>query len=347
MGTRISILYLAIALSCSYCHPRSKHPENHSFYYWKSNFSLTATDRSYLNALQVNRLYVRFFDVTWDAERAKATPTAPINFTDTSYLRYSIVPVIFITNDVLAQLDTTQVAPLAEHIAKLVTQLQQNSRLKPPDELQLDADWSSRTKDRYFSLLTGIRQWLDKNGEASCKLSATIRLYQCKYRDQAGIPPVQKGLLMCYNMGDLKKTKTHNSILETTELEKYTRDLNSYPLPLDVAFPIFNWKVYFHDAHYAGLIESLPTQTLNNATVEKTDNLYTFKKDTNLNGYQFEPGDQLRDEQSNSEALQATSKIIARKLKAKPENILLFHLDSANLTNYTPDELENIFDHFN
>lgn len=341
---KTGILCLAIALSC---HPLSKHPENRSFYYWKSSFSLTGTDRNYLNALHVNHLYVRFFDVTWDAEHGHATPTAPVRFDDSSYRSFGIVPVVFIANDVLARTDTTGIGPLAGHVATLVMQLCEDARLSKPEELQLDCDWTAGTKNRYFTLLTDIRRWLDQHGQAACKLSATIRLYQCKYRGSAGVPPVARGLLMCYNMGDLKKSKTHNSILETTELEKYTGDLSSYPLPLDVALPIFSWKVYYHEGRYAGLIESLPTPLLDNSAVTKTGNLYTFGKDTSLNGYQFETGDQLRDEPSEYDALQATSKIIARKLKSPPDNILFFHLDSANLVNYTTDELENIFANFN
>ena len=341
---KTGILCLAIAISC---HPLSKHPENRSFYYWKSSFSLTATDRYYLNVLHVNRLYVRFFDVTWDAERGHAVPTAPIRFTESSYHRYGIVPVVFIANDVLAQLDSTGIDPLAGHIATLVMQVQEEARLSKSEELQLDCDWTSGTKDRYFTLLTDIRRWLDQHGQTACKLSATIRLYQCKYRAVTGVPPVARGLLMCYNMGDLKKNKTHNSILETAELVKYTGDLSSYPLPMDVALPIFSWKVYFHEGRYAGLVESLPTPLLNNSAVNRTGNLYTFVKDTTLNGYQFQTGDQLRDEPSDYDALEATSKIIARKLKSPPDNMLLFHLDSANLANYTPNELENIFANFN
>ena len=67
-------------------------------------------------------------------------------------------------------------------------------------------------------------------------LSATIRLHQLKFIGESGIPPVDKGLLMCYNMGDLHRLRISNSILETAELKKYIKQLSVYPLKLDVAF---------------------------------------------------------------------------------------------------------------
>ena len=296
-----------------------------------------------MKALNVTQLYMRFFDVTWDDRQAKAVPTAPIRFADSPTT--TIVPVVFITNEVLTKLDTQAIQPLAANIANLVTQIKNRNHLKPTPELQLDCDWTAGTKDKYFNLLKSIRQWLNTHDQSPVKLSATIRLYQCKYRDKTGVPPVEKGLLMCYNMGDLKNQGAHNSILETAELAKYIGRLSTYPLPHDVALPIFNWKVYFHDGRYAGLIESLPTSELTKA--KKTDNLYTITKDTNLQGYQFQAGDQLRDEQSEYKNLLSTAQLIEKNLKQTPATVILFHLDSTNLSNYTPHELENLYAHFN
>jgi hypothetical protein len=339
---------VAVLLFLTCCRPRSKDasPINRSFYYWKSIFSLTERERQSLRALGVEQLYVRFFDVTWDERRGQATPAAAIRFNDSSYLNYTIVPVVFISNEVFTRLDATGVDSLAGNITRLVAQLRVDNRLAQPRELQLDCDWTAATRDRYFGLLKNIRQRLNTQGQQTCQLSATIRLYQCKYPAVTGVPPVDKGLLMCYNMGNLKSNMARNSILETTELEKYTSHLSSYPLPLNVALPVFDWKVYFHEGRYAGLVESLPTACLSNRAVMKSGNLYTFKRDTSLKGYHFEKGDQLRDEHSDYNTLQAAAHVVARQLKSPPCTVLLFHLDPTNLANYTTDELENLFTDF-
>src|ERR1019366_1414323 len=123
-------------------------------------------------------------------------------------------------------------------------------------------DWTAATRATYFQLLKVARSRLNEAGFASAKISATIRLFQCKYMAKTGVPPVDKGLLMCYNMGNLTHPGTGNSILETTELKKYIASVTTYPLPLDVALPIFDWKVLFHEGSYAGLVKDLPDSLL-------------------------------------------------------------------------------------
>lgn len=314
---------------------------------WKSVFVLGAKERAKLSALRVNRMYVRFFDVTRDGQNGRALPTVPIRFKDTSYLGYSIIPVVFISNDVFAGPDSTELSVLAANIAGLVEHLRIDNRLPQPEELQLDCDWTATTWDRYFALLINTRRWLDGHGEKSCQLSATIRLYQAKYSEMTGVPPVARGLLMCYNMGDRKNIRTQNSILETAELQKYAGHLSSYPLPLDVALPIFDWKVLFHGGRYSGLVESLPTANLLNSAVIRTANQYVFRRDTVLNGYSFKAGDLLRDEQSDYHTQVTAADIVSRRLKTAPSDVILFHLDSTNLSNYTTDELANLYSHFN
>src|ERR1700722_3287425 len=117
---KTGVLCLVISLSC--CHPRLKQPPpERSFYYWKSVYSPTTNEKGYLRALNIKKLYVRFFDVTWDLEGNKAMPTAPVQFKDSSCRRFAIIPVVFISNQVLARLDTSAVGPLAAHIMGLVT----------------------------------------------------------------------------------------------------------------------------------------------------------------------------------------------------------------------------------
>lgn len=159
-------------------------------------------------------------------------PEAQIRIIDSSYLqsnKINIIPTVFITNECIQKLDTAQVISLAGKIVSLVKNIQINFlNNQKINEVQIDCDWSSSTKEKYFSLLTYIKKIGFPN------LSATIRLHQVKFSATTGIPPVAKSLLMCYNMGNLKDPATKNSIIETAELKKYTSNLGAYPLPLDV-----------------------------------------------------------------------------------------------------------------
>ena len=135
----------------SHCRPVAKQPVNRSFYYWKSVFALSADERNQLSALKVTRMYVRFFDVTWDRQTGMAVPTAAIRFKDTFYPGYNIIPVVFISNEVFARLNSPGIAVLAASTAALVRQLGDDNHLPQPDEFQLDCDYS-RDQSQIFLL---------------------------------------------------------------------------------------------------------------------------------------------------------------------------------------------------
>ncbi|WP_315818323.1 hypothetical protein [Paraflavitalea speifideaquila] len=259
------------------------------FYYWKSAMGLTASEKKALDTLQVQKLYIKFFDIVWDPIGQRPLPVAKIQLNDsiTTWLtnrRVEIVPTVFITNECMLQIDSNQVPGLAASLHEL---MRGTANLLPPStaipEIQIDCDWTATSKNNYFSLLTQL-QTLPFFQQK--QLSATIRLYQCKYKQKTGVPPVHRGLLMCYNMGNLKNPHTHNSILEAAELEKYIGNLQEYPLPLDLALPLFDWKVLYRDGIYKGLIQGLPDSLLQqNGISRKTSNTFTIYRDTLLNGY--------------------------------------------------------------
>ena len=141
--------------------------------------------------------------------------------------------------------DVAGIDELAGKICKLLASIYQNN-LNKPYEIQFDCDWTETTKEKYFHLLKLARARLNQFGFSTAKISATIRLYQCKYLFKTGVPPVDKGMLMCYNMGNLKNPGTKNFILESYELRKYISSLNTYPLQLDVAVSdLFTGKFCF------------------------------------------------------------------------------------------------------
>ena len=148
---------------------------------------------------------------------------------------------------------------------------------------------------------------------------------------------------MCYNMGNLKDPATKNSILETTELKKYIGNLSSYPLPLDIALPLFDWKVLYRNNFYKGLIQNLPDEAFSKSFSKKNDNNYQVLKDTLLQGYDLRKGDIIRNEQSDISEILAASKLINNQLKNTRLRVSLYHLDSLILSKYTNHELESIY----
>ena len=204
--------------------------------------------------------------------------------------------------------------------------------------MQIDCDWTKNTKDKYFNFLKEIttQPFLQNK-----KLSTTIRLHQLKFRSEAGIPPVSKGLLMCYNMGNLKNPDIANSIIDNTELAKYISNARTYPLPLDIALPLFDWFVWFHKNEYKGLVHNYVLEG-----IKKTKEKIIFNKDTIINGILFRKGDWLRHEESKMDVLKKAAKEIRNKISFEKQTIILYHLDAQILKKYTNHELENLYNSF-
>lgn len=306
-----------------------------SFYYWKTVFRLSPTEKETLQQLTIRQLYVKFFDVTWSREKSRPQPVAKSIFQQPPPEGMQLAPVVFITQEPLQKATTGQLDTLAANIGRLLASMAANNALALTNEVQLDCDWTARTKDAYFHLLKRLRQEPFFRNKT---ISATIRLHQLKFISQNGVPPVNKGLLMCYNMGNLRHPQTKNSIIEEAELVKYIRNLDSYPLPLDVALPIFDWYILFEGNQYKGLVRDFsPPQNSS-----QTDQLI-FRHDTIINGYRFKAGQWLRHEKSNAAVVKECAERVSKNLRRQELTVILYHLDEQNLANYTQHELETFY----
>ena len=274
----------------------------------------------------------------WDEATRKPKPVAKLRIEDSTLKNFSIIPTVFITNACIQKIDTAQLAELAGNIMQLINEIIFNNNFKDIPEIQIDCDWTESTKEKYFELLMKLKAL-----RPNAKFSATIRLHQIKYVSKTGVPPVDRGLLMGYNMGNLKNPATKNSILETEELKKYTGNLANYPLPLDVAFPLFDWKVLYRNNFYTGLIQNLPESAFCSSFAEKTGNRYLILKDTLLAGYDLKKGDIVRNEQSYIKEVLSAADEISSKLKNTQLRVSLYHLDSVILRKYSTHELESIY----
>ncbi|MGC4233877.1 MAG: hypothetical protein QM594_12940 [Niabella sp.] len=309
-----------------------------AIYYWKSYFNPTSFEKQRLDSLQVNCLYIKFFDIAWDDLAHKALPVAKIRIRDTSYLQQkTIVPTVFITNDVFYKLDSAEVKALASNTASLLKKYSALYHIDPINEVQMDCDWTATTKDKYFYFLENI-----KAQNIAPVVSATIRLHQVKYTTSSGIPPAHKGLLMCYNMGNLQDIKSRNSIIDVETFKAYQSFIQTYPLQLDIGLPLFDWYVLFRKNKYTGLFLSIPAPVVNSF---KNSGSYHFEvlKDTVISGRPLKTGDVLRYEKSDAGTVQNVVRLLNKKLTAKSLHVVLYHCDSVILNKYSLDELESFY----
>lgn len=339
-----AIFFLVGILVMASCKQERK--TERAFYYWKTRFTPDSTEKKAITELHVKKIYIKLFDVTWNKEQERPEPAGKILFERNAlaWLQQTgteIVPTIFITNETLEKILPETVNELGERINSLLRNFLGEYKINNVKEIQIDCDWTATTKDTYFGLLNYLKAlpiFISRT------LSATIRLYQCKYYNKTGIPPVNRGLLMCYNMGNLKDPSSSNSILDVAELKKYIDNLNAYPLPLDIALPLFEWNVLFRNNSYKGIVTNLPDSFLHNTQLFKSNgNKYELLTDTILNRYELKKGDLLRKETSTYEELLKTTAALTPQLVTPGFTISLYHLDSFTLSKFTKDELEAIY----
>ncbi|MBC7934098.1 MAG: hypothetical protein H7Y86_01885 [Rhizobacter sp.] len=312
-----------------------------AFYHWKTEFTPTKTEWNIVRQNNVKEIYLRFFDVSWDNTFSKPAPIAQVRIPAKDIFtkeKIRVIPTVFITNECIKNISIDQCDSLAKNIYKLINDIIAVNDIGSVNEIQIDCDWTASTKEKYFSLLQTLQKI-----DTLHLYSATIRLFQVKYKKDAGIPPVKKGLLMCYNMGSLKNPVTQNSILNNADLENYVEGLNAYPLPLDVALPLFSWHVLFRKNEYKGLLQEINNDELKAVSKQPGKNRFEILGDTLWNNVPLKKGDVLRFENSSYKNIMEAAAILKKKLHNKTFRLSLYHLDSIILSKYSTHEIENIF----
>jgi len=333
-----AVLFLAI-LSCN-GRDRKVHP---AFYYWKTILSGNNAENALLQAIAGEYLYVRFFDIDLDMTSGQPVPVGILKAQRLTLDSQKIIPVVYITQKCLLRLSSHDVPALARRMVELVQDMCTRYAIGP-EEIQLDCDWTRTTRNLYFALLQELKQQPFLTGR---KLSCTIRMHQVKYVSQSGVPPVDRGMLMCYNMGNMKKYGGHNSILETQEAKAYMRDMEQYPLRLDIALPLFHWAVLFADHRFKGIAyDMLPGDFNNDELVQVKDNLYRFTKDTENKGYFFKQGEEIRFEQSRQSELEDIARYAGRHINNNDFRVAFFHLDSTSVNDFSPGDINRILKAF-
>ncbi len=306
-----------------------------AFYHWK-----TTVDTSDFNNIKNEKIYVRLFDVDWDDETKSPKPLAELQSIDPFKRFKKTTPVVFITNKTFNQIVENQIDALALHV---FDKIRKNTEGGTFDEIQFDCDWTETTRDRYFYFLKKAKLlFLNK------KISATIRLHQVKFMDKTGVPPVDRGMLMAYNMGDLDDIKSENSILNIEILKSYLKNFERYPLGLDVAFPIFSWGIVFRDGQAVKIINNLSKKDLLNTPQydslfqQNVGNHFVLLKNQYLKGLYLYENDDIRIEDVPLSNLQSAAHFLSQNIKNQQLTVAFYHLDSAALQQYQYEDLENI-----
>lgn len=338
-----TLRYLVLVLLCLSLPACKKRPAGvtRSVYYWKTGFEIGHYQQQRLEALRCARMYVRLFDVDWDAARQEPLPVGTLRWKQQPDKERQYVPVVYVTQRTLTTMHPQQMPALAVNMGRLIEGLCAQAQIAP-SEIQIDCDWTAGTKDVYFSLLRALRAQAYFKGKT---LSCTIRLHQVKYTTRNGIPPADRGLLMCYNMGDMRKPGDHNSILDATEAKAYLERLEDYPLPLDVALPLFSQCLLFRNDILQGILRDVRPEDVKEHVLfsREKERLYRVLADSNWNGFDLRKNDIIRVEEPLLEDIRSVARYAAGRLRNDTFALALFDCDSITLSKYSDHDLETIY----
>lgn len=310
-----------------------------SFYYWKTVYELSPMEKITLSHLKVEKLYLRLFDVVWDAEKQQASPEGLLKVND-DLSRFAIVPVVYINNEVFIELPDDKISQFAYLVHQQLKEMAVNRNFTFT-EYQLDCDWTQSTQKSYFKFLKALKQ-LDKQWLQT----ATIRLHQIKYKNKTGVPPVDEGVLMFYNMGEINAKPYNNSIFNAKDANKYSRFIAQYPLPLSAALPIYSWGIHCR----AGKVKNiLPRRQFIDFLDEEYFMIDTpfvrVTKTTVYKGIAFDQNDYIKIEAvTPAMCLEAASILDKNAPKDGYRNIIFYDLDEHTINRFPHEKITDIYD---
>ncbi|NJO92849.1 MAG: hypothetical protein HC831_30680 [Chloroflexia bacterium] len=213
--------------------------------------------------------------------------------------------------------------------------------LPPIQEIQIDCDWTPKSKENYFYFLNEL-----KTINQEKEISVTLRLWQLKYQDKAGIPPVEKVMLMCYSTGNPQEYNIDNSLASFEAIKPYVEN-QSYDLHVDIALPVYSWSVLFRNKKFKGIIRDLDPEIVKQDTFlfqRLKENLYLFKTDTVIENTYIRYGDEIRLESFSQTDMDKLIKLLKKeKLHNSGSTISLFSWDTTYIKNYGYENIESYY----
>lgn len=330
---------LAVIASCSRHQEGAIPAPARSVYYWKTVFSLDSAETTFLKSQAIKKIYLRYFDVDFN-NQGEPVPVGTLQLDTKIPKGIKVIPVVYIENHCLDKAED-----LAAKIVKRVLTMSAANDITT-DELQLDCDWTNSTQQAYFNLLSEVKQLLRAEGHYT--LSATIRLHQLALP----APPVDYGVLMCYNTGNLRNYNSDNAILNINDVLPFVRHhLEDYPLSLCSAYPIFSWNLLFERGQFKAILRDI---NLADATLYKkvSDKKYIVLRshtvpipDPNSFGMMVRAGDEIKVDAVSSQTIREVQSILEKKRPEIDRQVILFSLNSINNNKISTHEMDQIYSH--
>ena len=147
---------------------------------------------------------------------------------------------------------------------------------------------------------------------------------------------------MVYNTGSFDDPDAENSIISANDVKPYLKNISSYPLYLDVAYPTYSWQLVFRDREFLGLANGIDI-TDTTLVLPAGPDCYKLLLDIPYGETVLLEGDIVRLEGSAFDDVIEVRRLVEEAFDGRRHSNILYHLDSQNLSTYSPDEIESLF----
>jgi hypothetical protein len=325
-----TLIILVLLIGITSCSKPSK-LEEQNFYYWKTTYDIDEATEQTLTNNDSKKIYTRLCDITLGFDK-KPHPQNVLKWKTKANENLEYIPVIFVEHKIFIAEDSelesnntkyltrSEVSKLANNVVKLAKTTWEYSDL-PLNEIQIDCDWTQSSRELYFHFLKELNNLCDE-----IELSATIRLHQIKYPEKTGIPPIDKGSLMCYNMDDMNDSKTENSIFSVDVLKQYINSEKVYNnMPMSFALPVFSWNLAYREDKFVGIVREI--EDLANSPDFKSIGGNKYRVIDRTWKYNLQKNDVIRHESAKAEDIARSFEYLKANLPNWNGEVIYFDLN--------------------
>ncbi|MEM6345967.1 MAG: hypothetical protein AAF927_18885 [Bacteroidota bacterium] len=312
------------------------------FYQWETRPDWSNSTQAYLDTLATEQLFLRFFDIEWDDSRKRIVPIGSLRAALGEWEGKEVVPVVYLSENVLSHLNEARIADLAELSIDRIRRIAEP--LDQINEIQIDSDWSAETQANYFAFIEQMQTLL---GETGPQVSVCVYPHHVLQRDSMGIPPVARARLMLMEIDDPVAIEASGTLFGAN-IREAVSEADDYGVPLDVGLPIGSWGVVLRNEEAVSILRHLPLNVLEDRDRFEVVNAYFYRvlTDTYLDGTFLFENDMIRLEALSPDQLRESVKPLAPYLSQDSMSVGFFHLEVNTSAEYPPKEIERLVELF-
>ncbi|HOY95849.1 MAG TPA: hypothetical protein PK509_08945, partial [Catalimonadaceae bacterium] len=130
-------------------------------------------------------------------------------------------------------------------------------------------------------------------------------------------------------------------------IHQYLKNLNHYPLDLDLALPMFQWTVVFRNGHFLRILNQIGEAEILKAgcfTEGRYAGSCAAQKDTLLFGLSVHRGDEFHVETSQPEEVMAVREEVLSLIRNRKVSLAYYHLDSHVLSSFDSSGKHHLYE---